>query len=244
MTVGERIQFYRKLNKMSQEELAKRLLISRQTVSLWENDQTMPTIDNLIRLREVFGVSIDEMLVGISGVASEPVAEAAAPAESEIVKSKNEDPHRYVKHIVISSLAAILLIAVVITLVCVFRTDPYGDAGRALGCNLPRAMAVNVTSENTDTENGKLIYTAEIYFSAGDIEALCAAVSSCPGWLSVWDPAAFAPILPSGVGVGADGILVCGKGVEYNTLSDVGTHYLVLELFAAEGMLRVSSVRA
>jgi len=47
---------------MSQEELGQQLLVSRQTVSLWENGQTLPTIDNLIRLREIFGVSLDEML--------------------------------------------------------------------------------------------------------------------------------------------------------------------------------------
>ena len=47
---------------MSQEELGQKLLVSRQTISLWEKDQTVPTIDNLIRLREIFGVSVDEIL--------------------------------------------------------------------------------------------------------------------------------------------------------------------------------------
>lgn len=62
MTIGEKIQFYRKKNGMSQEELGQKLLVSRQTVSLWETGQTLPTIDNLIRLREIFGVSVDELL--------------------------------------------------------------------------------------------------------------------------------------------------------------------------------------
>ena len=62
MTVGEKIQAYRKRLGMSQEELGQKLLVSRQTVSLWEKDQTVPTIDNLIRLREIFGVSVDEIL--------------------------------------------------------------------------------------------------------------------------------------------------------------------------------------
>lgn len=62
MTVGERLQAYRKQLEMSQEELGQRLLVSRQTISLWEKDQTVPTIDNLIRLREIFGVSVDEIL--------------------------------------------------------------------------------------------------------------------------------------------------------------------------------------
>lgn len=62
MTVGEKIQKYRKAFGMSQEELGKKLFVSRQTISLWEKDQTVPTIDNLMRLREVFGVSVDEIL--------------------------------------------------------------------------------------------------------------------------------------------------------------------------------------
>lgn len=62
MTISEKIQRYRKSAGLSQEELAKSLLVSRQTISLWENGQTLPTIDNLIRLREIFGVSLDDML--------------------------------------------------------------------------------------------------------------------------------------------------------------------------------------
>ena len=62
MTVGEKIQYYRKKCGFSQEELGAQLLVSRQTISLWEMDKTLPTVDNLVRLKEVFGVSIDEML--------------------------------------------------------------------------------------------------------------------------------------------------------------------------------------
>ena len=62
MTVGEKIQKYRKDLNLSQEELGQKLLVSRQTISLWEKDQTVPTIDNLMRLSDIFGVSVDEIL--------------------------------------------------------------------------------------------------------------------------------------------------------------------------------------
>ena len=52
MTVGKNILDLRKSRGISQEELANLLLISRQTVSQWENDQTVPSIDNLLRLKE------------------------------------------------------------------------------------------------------------------------------------------------------------------------------------------------
>ncbi len=62
MTLGEKIQNYRKRLGLSQEELGQKLLVSRQTVSLWEKDQTVPTIDNLKLLKSIFNVSIDEIL--------------------------------------------------------------------------------------------------------------------------------------------------------------------------------------
>ncbi len=73
MTLGERLQQLRKEKQMSQEELGNLLLVSRQTVSLWENNQTVPTVDNLIRLKEIFGVSIDSILTDEETKFSEPL---------------------------------------------------------------------------------------------------------------------------------------------------------------------------
>ena len=73
MTVGERIQQCRKKHNLSQEELGKRLFVSRQTISQWETDQTLPTIDNLMRLKEVFGISIDTLLYGDTDASETPV---------------------------------------------------------------------------------------------------------------------------------------------------------------------------
>ena len=62
MTIGESICKHRKEQGLSQESLGKKLLVSRQTISLWETNQTLPTIDNLLRLKEIFGTTIDEIL--------------------------------------------------------------------------------------------------------------------------------------------------------------------------------------
>jgi transcriptional regulator with XRE-family HTH domain len=85
MTVGEKIQFYRKEHHLSQEELGQKLLVSRQTVSLWEMDKTMPTVDNLLLLKEIFGVTVDELLSGDEPAEEkrEAGAEAIAAAPSE-----------------------------------------------------------------------------------------------------------------------------------------------------------------
>lgn len=62
MTIGERIQMYRKNQGLSQEDLAQKLFVSRQTVSQWETDQTVPSVDNIYRLKEILDISFDELL--------------------------------------------------------------------------------------------------------------------------------------------------------------------------------------
>ena len=62
MNIGEKIQIFRKSKGMSQEDLAHKLLVSRQTVSLWETGRTLPTIDNLVCLKNVFGMTLDDIL--------------------------------------------------------------------------------------------------------------------------------------------------------------------------------------
>lgn len=80
MAVGENIQKSRKLLGLSQEELGQKLLVSKQVISLWEKNQTVPTIDNLMRLKEVFGISIDEILSGESQM------QASADKPNEVYK--------------------------------------------------------------------------------------------------------------------------------------------------------------
>lgn len=61
MTLGERILKHRKKAGISQEELAVRLNVTRQSISLWETDQTIPSLDSLIALAEIFDVSLDAL---------------------------------------------------------------------------------------------------------------------------------------------------------------------------------------
>ena len=75
MTIGEKIQCYRKQKGLSQEELGTLLTVSRQTVSQWETGQTSPTVDNLVRLKEVLGISVDALLSGGDEVQGEALRE-------------------------------------------------------------------------------------------------------------------------------------------------------------------------
>ena len=62
MSLGERIRHYRQMSGLSQETLASLLDISRQAVAKWERNRTMPSTANLLRLAEIFSVSVDELL--------------------------------------------------------------------------------------------------------------------------------------------------------------------------------------
>lgn len=62
MTLGERIQKYRKMKGLSQEELGKLLHVSRQTISKWESNQSSPDIQSCKAMADVFGISLEELL--------------------------------------------------------------------------------------------------------------------------------------------------------------------------------------
>lgn len=62
MTIGEKIGKLRTDMNVSQEELAEKLSVSRQSVSKWEMDVSLPQIDKIIAISEIFSVSTDELL--------------------------------------------------------------------------------------------------------------------------------------------------------------------------------------
>ena len=62
MTLSEKIMNLRKKNGWSQEELAERLDISRQSVSKWESGESVPTLEKIIKISEIFDVSTDYLL--------------------------------------------------------------------------------------------------------------------------------------------------------------------------------------
>ena len=62
MTFGEKLQSLRQRAGMSQDALAERLQVSRQAVSRWERDETMPETDKVVALADIFGVTTDYLL--------------------------------------------------------------------------------------------------------------------------------------------------------------------------------------
>lgn len=85
MNLSENLHFLRKRDKITQEELADRLGVSRQSVSKWETGEAYPDTDKLVSICDVFGVSLDDFMR----------TDLSAAGEAQI--PPNED-FGYVKH--------------------------------------------------------------------------------------------------------------------------------------------------
>lgn len=64
MELGKQIKIYRQEAQLSQEDLADRVYVSRQTISNWENDKSYPDVNSLVLLSEVFHISLDKLIKG------------------------------------------------------------------------------------------------------------------------------------------------------------------------------------
>ena len=62
MTLGKRIQYYRKRKQLTQEELAEKLMVSRQAISRWESDNNEPDVKTLLILANIFEITVDELV--------------------------------------------------------------------------------------------------------------------------------------------------------------------------------------
>lgn len=83
MTIADRIQSLRKTKGMSQEELADAVGVSRQAVSKWESEQSVPDIDKIVIMSDIFDVTTDYLLKGI-----EPAAENDHLTMADVIDRK------------------------------------------------------------------------------------------------------------------------------------------------------------
>jgi len=92
MTLGEKISALRNQHEMSQGDLAEKMNVSRQSISKWETDTSVPELDKLIQLSEVFHITLDELVKGDvppaheEGENTEPENKVPAPPVQVIVQ--------------------------------------------------------------------------------------------------------------------------------------------------------------
>lgn len=64
MSLGQQLKNFRESQNLSQEDVAKKIGVTRQAVYKWENDKSYPDIDNLIILSEFYNVTLDDLIKG------------------------------------------------------------------------------------------------------------------------------------------------------------------------------------
>jgi len=91
--IGERLVELRIKHNMTQEEFAERLDVSRQAVSKWELDKTLPDVNKILKMSELFQVSVDYLLKGTGGEAvpdkhREELAAASLQCEEAVIQEE------------------------------------------------------------------------------------------------------------------------------------------------------------
>ena len=81
MNLPKKLSFLRKEKGLSQENLADEMNVSRQAVSKWESGNVMPSLDNLIYLSKLYGVTIDSLIDDSQDLPPEPAPPEPVPAE-------------------------------------------------------------------------------------------------------------------------------------------------------------------
>ena len=108
MNLGERLFELRKAKNLTQDDVAEKLNVSRQTVSKWETDQSTPDFDKIVPLCELFEIGVDELLTG-----KKPVEEK----KQENVLTKQEVKEKSAK--VVSSSVFLYFLAIIVLIVSI-----------------------------------------------------------------------------------------------------------------------------
>ena len=143
MELGNHIKHYRNEKGLSQEELAERVYVTRQTISNWENNKNYPDINSIVLLSEVFEISIDNLIKG-------DLEEMKKEINSEEVKKLN----------FYSLMMAILMIAAIISLVPLIKfigVYAFIVYFALLACALVFALKIEKIKKNNDIQTYKEI---------------------------------------------------------------------------------------
>lgn len=142
--ISENIRFYRKTNNMSQDELAEKLGVSRQSISFWENGQTQPTLENVIALAKIFNISSDALL------SPDP-----APAGANTEKARNgniPDGHHGKKKVLwlIIAIVAVIIIGIVLFVVFYNSSTASGNPAATVSPTAAVSPATTVPKDVAD----------------------------------------------------------------------------------------------
>ena len=94
MSFGQNLQFLRRMRRMTQEDLAEKMNVSRQTVSKWELDAIYPEVSKIVDLCTLFSCSMDQLVREDMNVLDEAYSD---------IREEWTDPMRYVAYTAVST---------------------------------------------------------------------------------------------------------------------------------------------
>ncbi len=142
MTFGQKLQLLRKEKGISQEKLADQLGVSRQAVSRWELDISLPETENIIKIRNIFSVSFDYLLGenitenGIANTGADSPAEGTRNTQNRPEKEYNKALYIFLIVMAVFSGVLVLRLAVPFIPVLVIFAQSGFDTGL-----MPTALA-------------------------------------------------------------------------------------------------------
>ena len=151
MTLGEKIYRLRTDRNMTQEQLAERLGVTRQSISKWEGDLVKPEIEKLKAMAKLFEVSLDDL---ISDEASDDKDKEKTMAESSLNKKEK------LNRIIITVIACLLIIAMTVTIVVMINLSK-----RVRYLELHRDVYIG-EEEKSDED----IYFSELEWKVADVD--------------------------------------------------------------------------
>ncbi len=90
MTLGERLLAYRNRVGLSQEKLAEKIGVTRQTVSKWETNQSTPDFDKIIPLCEILGITTEELIKGEEETQNHEQQKVKQESTKEYLQKRNK----------------------------------------------------------------------------------------------------------------------------------------------------------
>ncbi len=151
MELGKQIKKHRQEVQLSQEELAERVYVSRQTISNWENDKSYPDVNSLVLLSETFQISLDNLIKGDIEV-----------MKDVIQKEEIENMNRYGKIYTIMLIATAVSAVPLFMLLGVWSLIPWGIIW---GISMYFAFMLEKIKKDNDVQTYKEI----VAFSEGQL---------------------------------------------------------------------------
>lgn len=119
MNLGERLFELRKAKSLTQDEVAEKLNVTRQTVSKWETNQSTPDFDKIVPISELFEIGVEELLTG-----KKEEKQKKEEVQEKKVITKQEAKEKSAKVVSGSIFIYILAVALIMILVPVKHVNP------------------------------------------------------------------------------------------------------------------------